>query len=219
MFLRIGAVLSPHELSAVVEALSNAEFEDGRRSAGWHAKQVKRNEQAGPGPVIDAALAKVKQALLAHDVFIAAARPKSFVKILVSRYQPGMAYGTHVDDALMEGQRTDLSFTLFLSDPDRYAGGELVIEDSLEDRSIKLPAGELILYQSAALHRVEPVTQGTRLAVVGWLRSYVRDPARREILFDLELALRELFERDGKTAIFDRLVKTRTNLLRQWAED
>jgi PKHD-type hydroxylase len=219
MFLRIGAVLSPHELSAVVEALSKAEFEDGRRSAGWHAKQVKRNEQAGPGPAIDAVLAKVKQALLAHDVFIAAARPKSFVKILVSRYQPGMAYGTHVDDALMEGQRTDLSFTLFLSDPDRYAGGELVIEDSLEDRSIKLPGGELILYPSATLHRVEPVTQGTRLAVVGWLRSYVRDPARREILFDLELTLRELFERDGKTAIFDRLVKTRTNLLRQWAED
>jgi PKHD-type hydroxylase len=219
MFLRIGAVLSPHELSAVVEALSKAEFEDGRRSAGWHAKQVKRNEQAGPGPAIDAVLAKVKQALLAHDVFIAAARPKSFVKILVSRYQPGMAYGTHVDDALMEGQRTDLSFTLFLSDPDGYAGGELVIEDSLEDRSIKLPGGELILYPSATLHRVEPVTQGTRLAVVGWLRSYVRDPARREILFDLELTLRELFERDGKTAIFDRLVKTRTNLLRQWAED
>jgi PKHD-type hydroxylase len=219
MFLRIGAVLSPHELSAVVEALSKAEFEDGRRSAGWHAKQGKRNEQAGPGPAIDAVLAKVKQALLAHDVFIAAARPKSFVKILVSRYQPGMAYGTHVDDALMEGQRTDLSFTLFLSDPDRYAGGELVIEDSLEDRSIKLPGGELNLYQSATLHRVEPVTQGTRLAVVGWLRSYVRDPARREILFDLELTLRELFERDGKTAIFDRLVKTRTNLLRQWAED
>jgi PKHD-type hydroxylase len=219
MFLRIGAVLSPHELSAIVEALSKAEFEDGRRSAGWHAKQVKRNEQAGPGPAIDAVLAKVKQALLAHDVFIAAARPKSFVKILVSRYQPGMAYGTHVDDALMEGQRTDLSFTLFLSDPDRYAGGELVIEDSLEDRSIKLPGGELILYPSATLHRVEPVTQGTRLAVVGWLRSYVRDPARREILFDLELTLRELFERDGKTAIFDRLVKTRTNLLRQWAED
>lgn len=94
-----------------------------------------------------------------------------------------------------------------------------MIEDSLEDRSIKLHAGELILYPSQTLHRVEPVTQGTRLAVVGWLRSYVRDPARREILFDLELTLRELFERDGKTAIFDRLVKTRTNLLRQWAED
>jgi PKHD-type hydroxylase len=219
MLLRIGAILSPHELSAILETLAKAEFEDGRRTAGWHAKQVKHNEQAGPGPIIDAVLTKVKQALLAHDVFLAAARPKSFVKLLVSRYGPGMTYGTHVDDALMEGQRTDLSFTLFLSDPADYSGGELVIEDSLEDRSIKLHAGELILYPSQTLHRVEPVTQGTRLAVVGWLRSYVRDPARREILFDLELTLRELFERDGKTAIFDRLVKTRTNLLRQWAED
>ncbi|HEY7765652.1 MAG TPA: Fe2+-dependent dioxygenase [Aestuariivirgaceae bacterium] len=219
MFLRIGAILSPHERSAILETLAKAEFEDGRRTAGWHAKQVKRNEQAGSGPVIDTVLAKVKQALLAHDVFVAAARPKNFVKLLVSRYGPGMTYGTHVDDALMDGQRTDLSFTLFLSDPAHYKGGELVIEDSLEDRSIKLQAGELILYPSATLHRVEPVTQGMRLAVVGWLRSYVRDPARREVLFDLELTLRELFERDGKTAIFDRLVKTRTNLLRLWAED
>jgi PKHD-type hydroxylase len=219
MFLRIGAILSPHEVAAVRESLEKADFEDGRRTAGWHAREVKRNEQANLGPVADAVLTKVKQALLAHDVFLAAARPKKFVKLLISRYRPGMTYGTHVDDALMDGNRTDLSFTLFLSDPTEYEGGELVIEDSLEDRSIKLAAGEMILYPSGTLHRVEPVASGTRLAVVGWLRSHVRDPARREILFDLELTLRELFDRDGKTEMFDRLVKTRTNLLRLWVED
>jgi len=219
MFLRIGAILSSHEVAALRDLLEQADFEDGRRTAGWHARAVKRNEQANLGPVADAVLTKVKQALLAHDVFLAAARPKKFVKLLISRYRPGMTYGTHVDDALMEGSRTDLSFTLFLSDPAEYEGGELVIEDSLEDRSIKLAAGEVILYPSGTLHRVEPVASGSRLAVVGWLRSHVRDPARREILFDLELTLRELFDRDGKTEMFDRLVKTRTNLLRLWVED
>jgi len=219
MFLRIGAILSSHEVAALRDLLEQADFEDGRRTAGWHARAVKRNEQANLGPVADAVLTKVKQALLAHDVFLAAARPKKFVKLLISRYRPGMTYGTHFDDALMEGSRTDLSFTLFLSDPAEYEGGELVIEDSLEDRSIKLAAGEMILYPSGTLHRVKPVASGSRLAVVGWLRSHVRDPARREILFDLELTLRELFDRDGKTEMFDRLVKTRTNLLRLWVED
>ena len=219
MLLRIGGVLSAHEIDAIVHSLERSEFEDGRRSAGWHAKEVKRNEQAMPSPAVDAVLAKVRQALLAHEVFVAAARPKSFVKLLASRYEPGMTYGTHVDDALMEGRRTDLSFTLFLSDPSSYDGGALVIDDALESRSIRLSPGELILYPSGALHRVEPVTRGIRLAIVGWVRSYVRDPAQREILFDVELALREVFEREGKSALFDRLVKTRTNLLRLWADD
>jgi PKHD-type hydroxylase len=219
MFLRIGGVLSPPELNAIIEALEKVDFEDGKRTAGWHARQVKQNEQATISPATEAVLTKARQALLANDVFIAAARPKRFVKLLVSRYQTGMTYGTHVDDALMERERTDLSFTLFLSDPAHYEGGELVIEDTLEDRSIKLAAGELILYPSGALHRVEPIRRGKRLAIVGWIRSYVRDPAQREILFDLELTLRELFDREGKTPIFNRLAKTRTNLLRLWAED
>ena len=219
MLLRIGGIFSTHEVGAIVDALEEAGFEDGRRTAGWHAREVKRNEQAEPGPALDAVLAKVREALLAHEVFMAAARPKSFVKLLASRYAAGMTYGTHVDDALMNGRRTDLSFTLFLNDPASYDGGALVIEDTLEDRSIRLNAGELILYPSGALHGVEPVTRGTRLAIVGWLRSYLRDPAQREILFDLELALRDVFEREGKSGLFDRLVKTRSNLLRLWADD
>lgn len=219
MLLRIGGVLSPQEVSAILESVEQLEFVDGRKTAGWHAREVKKNEQASAGPAVDAVLAKVRSALLAHEVFVAAARPKSFVRLLVSRCGPGMTYGSHVDDALMGGQRTDLSFTLFLSDPDVYDGGSLVIEDTVEDRSVRLPAGQLFLYPSNALHRVEPVTRGTRLAVVGWVRSYVREPPRRELLFDLELALREVYGREGKSALFDRLVKTRTNLLRMWADD
>jgi PKHD-type hydroxylase len=194
-------------------------FEDGRRTAGWHAREVKRNLQATRHGLADGVLRKIEQALLAHEVLVAAARPKRLVRLLISRYEPGMTYGTHVDDAMIDGVRTDLSFTLFLSDPASYEGGELIVEDSYGERAIKLPAGELILYPSTTLHRVEPVTAGVRLAAVGWLRSYVRDAERREFLFDLETALRQIHAEQGKSPVFDILVKTRTNLLRRWAED
>jgi PKHD-type hydroxylase len=221
MFIRIAEVLDAAGLRAVRGALDDpALFEDGRRTAGWHAREVKRNLQATrSSSLTQGVLRKIEQALLGHEVFVAAARPKRLVRLLISRYEPGMTYGTHVDDALMEGVRTDLSFTLFLSEPDSYEGGALVIEDSYGERPIKLPAGELILYPSTTLHRVEPLSSGVRLAAVGWVRSYVRDPGRREILFDLETALRQLHAKEGKSAIFDALVKTRTNLLRLWAED
>jgi PKHD-type hydroxylase len=119
----------------------------------------------------------------------------------------------------MGGVRTDLSFTLFLSEPESYGGGALVMDDAYGERAIKLPAGELFLYPSTTLHRVEPVTAGARLAAVGWVRSFVRDSDRREVLFDLETALRGVHQAEGKTPLFDLLAKTRTNLLRMWAED
>ncbi len=220
MLLRIGGLLDPHELAAVVKTIeTECEFVDGRATAGWHAREVKRNEQARSGAAADAVLAKIRDALLAHEVFLAAARPKAIVGLMISRYTAGMSYGGHVDDAVIGGMRVDLSFTLFLSSEDAYEGGELVVEDPLEDRRIRLPAGELILYPSTSLHRVEPVTRGMRLAIVGWVRSLIRSPAQREVLFDLELALRQVFEREGKTPLFDRLAKTRSNLLRLWAED
>ena len=114
--------------------------------------------------------------------------------------------------------RTDLSFTLFLSDPETYDGGALVIEDALEARSIKLQAGDMILYPSTTLHRVEPVTRGERLAVVGWVQSQIRNGEQREILFDLDQAVEAAHAAEGKSPQFDRLAKTRANLLRMWAE-
>jgi PKHD-type hydroxylase len=133
---------------------------------------------------------------------------------LFSRYQPGHAYGPHVDDALMEGLRTDAAFTLFLSAPAAYDGGELVIETSAGEEGFKLAAGSLVSYPASTLHRVAPVVSGERLAAVGWVRSYIRDPGHRELLFDLETARRALFDREGKTREGDLLAKCAANLVR-----
>lgn len=216
--LVIGPLLSPADLAAVQEAAAALPFGDGRATAGLHAQGVKANDQAQSGPELDAVVAKVEAALRAHPLFQSAARPKALTRLIVSRYNIGQTYGLHVDNALMQGLRTDLSFTLFLSDPESYDGGALVIEDHFEARAIKLSAGEVILYPATTLHRVEPVTRGTRLAVVGWVQSLIRDPAQREILFDLDQAVDACFATEGKSAQFDRLSKTRSNLLRMWVE-
>lgn len=220
MRLAIAEVLSAEECRRLRERLEASTFVDGRRTAGWHARLVKHNLQADRADRTAAAICdELRAKLLAHPLFVAATRPKTFGSLLLSRYEPGMEYGRHVDDALMGGIRTDISFTLFLSDPETYEGGELVIEDSEGENAIRLPAGSLYLYPSTTLHRVEPVRSGTRLAAVGWVRSFVRDPGRREILFDLETARKQEFERNGKSETFDLLSKCFANLLRLWAED
>lgn len=216
--LVIGPLLPQADLAAVQEMAACLPFADGRATAGRHAVGVKANDQALPSPELDAVLAKVEAALIAHPLFQSAARPKALTKLIASRYRTGQTYGLHVDNALMQGLRTDLSFTLFLSDPDTYDGGALVIEDHFEARAIKLAAGEVILYPSTTLHRVEPVTSGTRLAVVGWVQSLIRDQGQREILFDLDQAVEACFAAEGKSPQFDRLSKTRSNLLRMWVD-
>ena len=163
---------------------------------------------------VSGVLRLIEQRLQNHDLFKLAARPQQFVRLMLSRYQPGMAYGTHVDEALINDQRTDISFTVFLSASDSYQGGELVLEDSSGERSWKLEAGDVLLYPATYLHRVNTVESGERLVVVGWLTSRIRDAGQRELLFDLELALREEFNERGKTAQYDRLSKVRNNLLR-----
>ncbi len=218
MFLVLGGVLNRHEVAALREAASALEFCDGRATAGRHAKLVKHNEQAEASADLETIFAKVRANLAANGLFNSAARPRHFARMLLARYTPGMEYGLHVDDALIGGYRTDLSFTLFLSEEDSYEGGGLVVEDALESREIRLGAGDMVLYPSATLHRVDPVARGERLAVVGWIQSWIRDPRQREILFDLDQSVNEVFERDGKTTLFDRLAKTRSNLLRMWAE-
>jgi len=219
MILYIQNLLDPGTLSAIQERLASQVFEEGSSSAGWAARQVKRNEQAREGRTRAAVIRLVEQQLQKHPLFASAALPKSFPRILINRYGPGMHYGSHLDDSLMHGQRTDLSFTLGLTPVDEYEGGELVLEDSSGDRAWKIDAGDLLLYPSTYLHRVEAVTQGQRLAVVGWVRSLVRRSDQREILLDLDTALRSEFDARGKTEQFDRLSRSRTNLLRLWLED
>lgn len=218
MILQISGCLDAADLQAVREVCAAAGFESGAGTAGRAARTVKNNLQAGDGPGVRGALELVERRLRAAPLVNAAARPRDFVRLTLSRYDPGMEYGRHVDNAFIADQRTDLSFTLFLSDPDGYTDGELVLEDTSGERGWKLAAGDLILYPSTALHRVEPVTSGTRLVVVGWIRSRVREAERRELLFDLERATREEFDRRGKSDQYDRLSKTFNNLMRMWAD-
>ena len=223
MILCIDKVLTDDQLQHIRQTLDASDFRDGRETAGWHARTVKRNQQASSQePAIAALRDEVMQTLSAHTLFQIAARPRRMKPVMFSRYQQGMTYGNHVDDAVMptpQGpMRTDLSFTIFLGDPDSYEGGELVTETTQGEQRFKLPAGSMILYPSSTLHRVDPVTQGQRLAAVGWLQSQVRQPEQREVLFDLDTTRRQIFERDGKTAEFDSISKSLANLLRMWAE-
>jgi PKHD-type hydroxylase len=219
MILCIDGVFDAAALAEAAALLTRIRFEDGARTAGWHAREVKRNLQAAAGDTAAAALrAMVMARLEAHALFQLAARPRRLAPLLVSRYEPGMGYGSHVDDALMGELRSDVAFTLFLGKPEDCDGGELVLDSTAGEQPFKLAAGSLVLYPATTLHRVETVTRGTRFAVVGWAQSLVRDPARRELLFDLETARRAMFEKDGKTAAFDLVSKSLANLLRQWAE-
>lgn len=219
MQITIGNVLSADEVGLVREALARATFEDGRETAGFAARLVKNNRQATSDRKIETVRKLVEERIRGNELFALAVRPKALAAAMFSAYEPGMRYGSHVDDALMAGMRTDVSFTLFLSDPDSYDGGELVIESTSGEDAVKLAAGSLIAYPSTALHHVAEVTRGTRLAAVGWARSYVRDPAHREMLFDLDTARRQMFARGGKSAEYDLVSKSLANLLRMWVED
>jgi PKHD-type hydroxylase len=219
MILAIADVLSAADIEDVRAGLATATFIDGKATAGWAAKLVKSNLQASGGAELDRLGALVEARLTQHAVFALAARPKTVLGPVFSRYQPGHAYGTHVDDALMGGIRSDVAFTLFLSPPESYQGGELVIDTTAGEEAFKLAAGSVITYPATTLHRVVPVTQGERLAAVGWLRSYIRDAGRRELLFDLETARRRLFDQHGKSADADLLAKCAANLMRLWCDD
>lgn len=219
MLLAIADALPVSDVAHACRTLAGAPFVDGSATAGWSARQVKSNLQAADSPNIAQLQALVETRLRAHPAFALATRPKTFIGPMFSRYEAGHAYGAHVDDALLGGVRSDISFTLFLCDPDSYDGGELVLDTPLGEEAIKLPAGSVFVYPATLLHRVAPVSRGVRLAAVGWVRSYIRDAHRREILFDLETARRRLFDRDGKTPDGDLLARCSANLVRLWCED
>ncbi|HKF08617.1 MAG TPA: Fe2+-dependent dioxygenase [Xanthobacteraceae bacterium] len=220
MMLCIADVFDRNETAAIRKRVEALKFVDGRSTAGWVARLVKDNEQADPHDRELAELHRqIEERILVNELFHLAVRPKALTPLMISRYKPGKQYGTHVDDALMRGMRTDVSFTLFLAEPETYEGGALVIETVTGEQAFKLAAGSMIVYPSNTLHRVAPVDSGERLAAVGWARSFVRSPERREILFDLETARRELFDTQGKSSTFDQLSKCSANLLRMWADD
>jgi PKHD-type hydroxylase len=225
MLLSIADLLNPAELAQARAVLASAAWIDGRHSAGTQAAQVKNNQQL---PVTsDAAKALggiVLGALDRSAPFFSAALPKRVLPPMFNRYAGGHNhYGNHVDQAIRypaggERMRTDLSCTLFLSSPDDYDGGELVVEDVFGPREVKLPAGHLVLYPGNSVHRVQAVTRGARLASFFWVESLVRCHEQRRLLHDLDRNLMRLRERHGESPETVALTGTYHNLLRLWAD-
>jgi PKHD-type hydroxylase len=219
MILVISDVLTQNDITKVVDRVNAMKFVDGTATAGWHAKLVKNNQQIDrTQPDYQPLNKAVTEAIMRNGTFRMAARPRHLTPLLFSRYRDSMEYGTHVDDPVMYNLRSDISFTLFLADPASYDGGELVMETSAGEQPFKLKAGEMIMYPSTTLHRVTAVTRGERLAAVGWCQSYIRDTAHREILYDLDVARRGIFEKEKKSREFDVISKSHANLLRMWAD-
>ena len=219
MIVMIESAVPAEDVRQLRADLVRLDFRPGALTAGWAARLVKHNAQAAPDPCADSWRERLAAALMADPVFALAAQPNRIIGPMFSRYRPGDQYGTHVDEPIIDGSRTDLSFTLFLDEPESYEGGELVIETSAGEDAYKLTPGSVVLYPATTLHRVAPLTRGTRHAAVGWVRSRIRVAEQRELLFDLETARRLVFEKSGKTAAFDLLSKCAANLTRMWCDD
>jgi PKHD-type hydroxylase len=212
-------LLTQQQSETMVAALRRPEaiWNPGATTAGWHARTVKNNHQLDRGSELHGQLTqKLQDALRLHPLVQAAAFPRRILGMLFSRSRSGEGYGRHVDNAWMAGGRTDLSFTIWLSEPDHYQGGALVLESPSGEESFRLPAGHALMYPSTLLHRVEPVLAGERIVAVGWIESRIRHHDQRELLFELDTARRTLFERSGKDEVFDLISRSYSNLLRRW---
>jgi len=224
MLLRIPQLLNAEQLAVMVERLENAgdAWVDGRATAGYQGAPVKHNQQLAEGSAAARDLGDMVLARLeCHPLFISAALPNQVYPPLFNRYCAGMTFGNHVDGAvrlLHNGAklRTDISATLFLSNPEDYDGGELTIEDNFGMHQVKLAAGDMIVYPASSLHRVEPVTRGTRLASFFWIQSLVRDDTQRNILFDMDTAIQRLNATQADEGARRALVGCYHNLLRHW---
>jgi PKHD-type hydroxylase len=225
MIVQIPGVLSATQAAAAREALLAADWVDGLATAGHQGAAVKRNRQLAEGSPLARQLGDmVLAALERHPLFISAALPEQVYPPMFNRYEGGETFGTHVDNAvrLLPGSgaklRTDVSATLFLAEPDSYDGGELLIEDTYGAHAVKLPAGDLVLYPSSSLHRVEPVTRGVRLASFMWVQSLVADVGERALLFDLDTAIQRLAATGGDEGARLQLTGCYHNLLRRWVK-
>lgn len=226
MLIAIPDVLDAAGVAKVRAIIDAVDWIDGNATSGHQSALAKKNAQL---PEESAASREVGtlvlDALSASPLFVAAALPLKVYPPLFNRYAGGDAFGAHVDSAIRIRRgsdfrvRSDLSATLFLADPDSYDGGELVIEDQFGEQRVKLPAGHMVLYPASSVHRVEPVTRGTRVASFFWIQSMIRDDGARRILFELDQAVQDVAARLGQgDAAAVRLTGTYHNLLRRWAE-
>jgi PKHD-type hydroxylase len=225
MLAHIAGLLSPDRVAAMRARLEAAPWGDGRMTAGHQSAQVKSNLQLPQGdPAARELSEEVLRALEHNPRFISATLPRHVYPPLFNRYEAGMSFGAHVDNAVRQipgtphRLRTDMSATLFLSAPEEYEGGELVIEDTYGTHSIKLAAGDLVVYPSRSVHRVLAVTRGARTAAFFWIQSMIRDDGDRRLLFDLDTSIRELTQTAGHEESVVRLTACYHNLLRRWGE-
>jgi PKHD-type hydroxylase len=226
MLVCVPEVLSKAEVAGFREVMDAAAWEDGRSTAGAQSAMVKNNAQLPPNGELARKLGeRVIKALTANPLFISAAIPLHIFPPLFNRYGVGQHFGVHVDNAVrgdpLTGMRirTDLSVTLFLSEPDEYDGGELIVEDYYGSQEVKLPAGHLVLYPATSLHTVTPITRGLRVASFFWLQSMIRDSHARSMIFDLDTAIQGLVGRLGRNdPEIVRLSGLYHNLIRYWAE-
>lgn len=223
--LNVIAVLDSASAASIRARLEQATWIDGKVTAGHQSARSKHNLQLDEADPLARELGdSVMQALGGNPGFHAAALPQAVFPPLFNRYEGGGRFGTHVDNALRQHAasgrriRTDLSATLFLSEPDSYDGGELVIEDTYGEQRIKLPAGHLVLYPSTSLHRVEPVRRGARISSFFWIQSLVRDDAQRRLLLELDESTRQLATENPDHPVAVKLTGIYHNLLRRWAE-
>ena len=226
MLVCVPEVLSKADVAEFRRVMDGVEWEDGRSTAGAQSALVKRNEQLPPAGEAARRLGeRVVKALTANPLFMSAAIPLRIFPPLFNRYGHGHHFGLHVDNAVrgdhLTGDRirTDLSVTLFLSEPDEYDGGELVVEDRFGAHEVKLEAGDLVLYPADSLHMVHPVTRGARVASFFWLQSMIRDSHARSMIYDLDISIQSLAERLGRDDPETvRLTGLYHNLIRRWAE-
>lgn len=225
MLIEIPSVLSADRLSAFRQELDGAPWIDGKLTAGIQSRRAKDNLQADSAdPVVRRLADEVLRSLERNALFLSAALPRHVFPPIFSRYETGMKFGAHVDNAIRQVPgtahrlRTDLSATLFLSEPTDYDGGELMIEDSFGTHSVKLAAGQMILYPASSLHLVSEITRGSRVAAVFWLQSMVKDLGERSLLFDLDQSIQHLTPSNPDDPAMIRLTACYHNLLRRWSE-
>lgn len=223
MLLQLDNILDASKLSNIQAMLAKVSFIDGKHSAGLAASRVKNNQEMKQGTQQAEYLDHLLMGSLAENAdFRSAALPYRVAQPVFARYTQGMRYGNHVDDPIMGGGaekfRTDVSVTVFLNEPEDYDGGELIISTSYGEKAVKLPAGSAVIYPSASVHRVAEITRGERLAAIVWLQSMVRDPAQRELLYELDQARNTLLGRDPDALETQQVDHSYVNLLRMWSE-
>ena len=225
MLLQIPDVLTPEQLATARDLVARADWIDGRVTAGHQSAKAKDNLQIPEGhPAAREAGELILQGLNRNPLFISAALPLKVFPPLFNRYDSGQSFGNHVDNAIRQVPgtphriRTDLSATLFLTDPTDYDGGELVVEDTYGVHTVKLPAGHMVLYPSTSLHHVRAVTRGARISSFFWIQSMVREDGKRTLLFDLDTAIQRVASEPALHAPVVQLTGVYHNLLRQWAE-